>query len=196
METVAPHTGLGQLTRQGEELGQFRLSGVKGGVEARHLWQIRYPLQQQTHGREVVGLVQRCEGSQFLQVIQYLLVHAHRLGESHPPVHHSMTDRQGTILFGVRSQIPDQIVQCAVVAETFAFRPDPLLEYCTGHVAGDESRGGVEALGLAAGGSIGLLVALRLRSPPPFAVQLLCGAWALVVVLGAWWWATAPGGGT
>ena len=61
VKTVSLQPCLTQIARQRNELGNFRLTTMKTGVEARNLWNVGQSLHRCFDGREVVRLMKRCK---------------------------------------------------------------------------------------------------------------------------------------
>ena len=64
MKSVALDSGLGQIARQGERLGEFGLNPVECRVETRDLDDLRCMLSDRTDGLQVMRLVQGCQRDQ------------------------------------------------------------------------------------------------------------------------------------
>ncbi|MOA37871.1 hypothetical protein D3C78_1595000 [compost metagenome] len=70
------------------------MTAVKRRVEARHL---RYPgaaFTNHADGRQVVGLMQRRQRRERIQLGQHGIVHQHRFGQVRPAMHHAVSHRQ------------------------------------------------------------------------------------------------------
>ena len=61
VETVATNAFLIIGLRNREALGEFRMTSVKGCVEASHLQQLRLPFQDNADRGKIVGLVERSQ---------------------------------------------------------------------------------------------------------------------------------------
>ena len=62
MEAIATDSLLIQRVRQTKELADLAPSGMKRGIEAGDLRQVRIVLKRCLNGRQIVRLVQRCQG--------------------------------------------------------------------------------------------------------------------------------------
>ncbi|CFN72128.1 Uncharacterised protein [Bordetella pertussis] len=95
VETVAPHALLVQVLGQRVAVGQRRVGAVEGRVEAGHLRDVRPALADHADGRKVVGLVQRRQRGEIVQLRQHVVVDQHRRIVLGAAMHHAVTDGAG-----------------------------------------------------------------------------------------------------
>ena len=150
VETVAAHTGFGQRFGQREHLGQRRVAAVKGGVEASHLWHLGHTFQDGADGLQVVRLVQRRQGNEFVQVGKNLLGYPHWIRVLHSPMDHAMAHAGQAHLIGQTEQESSQMLQRSLMAQLDSFAPGFFGDDLAAGILGDESRGGGQAFKLAA----------------------------------------------
>ena len=152
MEAVAAHARVLELAGQREHLLDAREGPVHGGVEARHLRQLRRARQHRADRGEVVGQVQRRDRNQLLHLGEEDRVHA---GGHHVPgraVGDAVTDRDQAV--GAAAALPEpagDVGERAVVTERLAGRPALLARRMAGRVLGHEARRAADALDLTAG---------------------------------------------
>ena len=95
VKAVSLHAGLANFARQRNELGHRRLSTMETGIEAGHLRHVGQLFKDGFDGREIVRLMKRRKGNQFLEFCENLPV-SRRVGPSKttPAVDDAMTDTQ------------------------------------------------------------------------------------------------------
>ena len=93
VEAVAAYPLFRELTRQREQLRQFRLAAMEGGVEAGHLRQSRLQPLERADGVEVVRLVQGRERNQLGEFCQIRFIEQDRLAVMLAAMDHAVTDR-------------------------------------------------------------------------------------------------------
>lgn len=77
---------------------------MEGGVEAGDLGQLRAVVENRLDGRQVVGLVQRRQGSEAAQAIQHITIDPYRLAERRAAMHHPVSDQSGPLSLQAETQ--------------------------------------------------------------------------------------------
>jgi len=130
-------------------LRDLRVAAVKRRIEAGDLGQLRQTVQQQSDRSEIVRLMQRCQRNELLECPQHTCVESHRAREFKAAMHDAMTYASQPVAGETLTQVNDEVVQCAGVAELGAFVPGVLRLEPAARILCCEVRCSVQSLDLA-----------------------------------------------
>src|SRR5512136_3049652 len=115
---------------------------MKRRVEASHLWHIGHPFQHYLDWPQVVRLVQRRQGNEFLQVGENLSIYQHGTRVLHSTMDDAMTDASQSNLSAQAEQIGSQMFQRSLVVQSDSFAPGFLGNDLSAGISGGKPRGG------------------------------------------------------
>ena len=152
--------------RQGEPVGELGMAAVERGIEAGHLRQVGLDRGDRADAGEIVRLMQRRQRAERLELGEHRRIDAHRRGEVDAAMHHAVTDAEQ------RRPVAEMLAQPAAdhakergVARAAIVGPAAIDQHLTVGILGGEVRRGADALDLALGRQLELVVVRRSGRP-------------------------------